>query len=95
MNIQEILAEREKTHGAYGVFCGVCQDLKTVMKLSPNWNGFNAVQKETMEMVAHKLSRALCGDPLYRDHYDDVIGYVTKLLQVMDGGRERPGIRVT
>jgi hypothetical protein len=34
------------------------------------------VKKESLEMIALKLSRILSGQADYRDHWDDIAGYV-------------------
>jgi hypothetical protein len=45
------------------------------MRASPNWIRLTDVQAESLEMIAVKLARILCGDPEYLDHWADVVGY--------------------
>jgi hypothetical protein len=37
-------------------------------------------QKECLDMVAHKIARILCGNHNELDHYIDIIGYCTLVL---------------
>ena len=32
-------------------------------------------QKESLEMIVHKIGRILAGDPSFQDHWDDIAGY--------------------
>jgi hypothetical protein len=47
-------------------------------------------QKEGIEMIEHKLCRILCGDPNFRDHWQDITGYAMRVLEAID--RERSSI---
>lgn len=74
-DIQKILNEREKTHGDYGDHSIITQDLKRIIKVH---NGeLVDHQKETLDMIAHKIGRILAGDPDFRDHWADIAGYAT------------------
>ena len=52
-----------------------------VMLASPNWRHGKLAsdQRETLDMIAHKIGRILNGDPNYHDSWHDIIGY-TKLV---------------
>ena len=79
-DIQSILAARKKTHGSFEVSSYTSQVLKDAMRDSPNWDELDMDQKECLDMVAHKLARILCGNPNEQEHYIDVIGYCTLVL---------------
>jgi hypothetical protein len=34
-------------------------------------------QRETLDMIAHKIGRILAGDPNVEDHWKDIAGYAT------------------
>lgn len=70
-----VLHTREKTHGSYRSTAKISQSLKDAMKASPNWIRLTDEQAESLEMIALKIARILSGDPEYRDHWEDVIGY--------------------
>lgn len=71
----EVLNEREKTHGHFGDVAKMDQDMKTVLYASKNWSRLEDEHKLALEMVVHKISRILCGNPNEKDHWIDVAGY--------------------
>lgn len=77
MNIRETLNERGKVHGDYSDHARMSQMLKNIMASGKNWKDLEDHEKETLEMVAHKIGRILSGDPHYHDHWHDIAGYAT------------------
>ena len=73
----QILKQRQKTHGSFTTHAAIAQDLKSVMQNSDNWDQLTAVQKESLEMIQHKVARILNGNPGFKDHWDDIAGYST------------------
>jgi hypothetical protein len=71
----QILSEREQTHGAFREVAGYSQALKNVMRTSRNWNRLDVAQAQALEVVADKIARILCGDPSFPDHWQDGAGY--------------------
>lgn len=73
--LNDLLKEREKTHGDF--FCNslYSQSLKMIMKSSKNWDGLSEFKKESLEMIVHKIGRILAGDSNCEDHWDDIAGY--------------------
>lgn len=74
-DIDTTLAERGTRYGEYVNHAQITQDLKDVMRATPKWQVLKAHQKETLEMVAHKIGRILNGDPDYHDSWHDLVGY--------------------
>lgn len=74
-SIDATLAERGTRYGVYTKHAQITQDLKTVMHGTAGWAGLNAHQKETLEMIAHKIGRILNGDPNFHDSWHDIVGY--------------------
>ena len=79
--IEELLAERGKVHGDFTYHALFTQCLKENMRNAPNWNNLSHVQKESLEMIQHKIGRILAGDPNHADHWDDIAGYATLAAQ--------------
>lgn len=79
--IDDVLKEREKTHGAFAHHAYASQLLKSVMREMPNWSKLNDEDKEALEMIAHKIARILCGDPNHADHWVDISGYATLRIE--------------
>lgn len=77
-DIAATLAERGTRYGEYDEHARITQNLKSVMHGTPKWATLLPHQKETLEMVAHKIGRILNGDPMYHDSWHDIVGY-TKL----------------
>jgi hypothetical protein len=77
--IHTTLNERGSRYGVYTGHAQITQGLKRVMKDSPTskWATLSDDQKETLEMVAHKIGRILNGDPEYHDSWHDIVGYAT------------------
>jgi hypothetical protein len=75
MNTDELLAERQKTHGNFRDVARVAQMMRYAMRYDTNWGGMTLVQKEVADSIAGKLARFVCGDPNFPDHMKDIIGY--------------------
>lgn len=83
ISTEELLAERGKTHGEYVEHAAITQELKNIIH---SWDTalknpadmpskLTFVQRESLDMIAHKIGRILAGDPDFRDHWDDIAGY--------------------
>lgn len=73
--IAEMLIERGSRYGSFEGHAAITQGIKEVMFQSPNWHTLTWSQKESLEMVAHKIGRILNGDPNYKDSWVDIVGY--------------------
>jgi hypothetical protein len=79
-----MLAERGLRYGAFKDHATIAQALKDVMRATPGWDRLEPDQKESLEMILHKIARVLNGDPGYVDNWTDLAGYprlVEKRLQ--------------
>lgn len=74
-DIDALLTERKTTHGEYSDHARYSQSIKDIIRSSPNWLVMEPHQKETLEMVAHKIARILTGDHAFDDHWKDMAGY--------------------
>lgn len=72
-DINTILDERAKTHGNFSEQASLSQHFKKHLHTC----NLSSTQKEAMEMIMHKISRILNGDPNFKDHWDDISGYAT------------------
>lgn len=88
----DIAATLIQRGGRYGPFEGhavITQNLKMMMTAVPGWGRLAPDQKESLEMIAHKIGRILNGDPNYDDSWVDIAGYaqlVADRLQSRDSG---------
>jgi hypothetical protein len=85
--VEQVLNEREGQHGDYSETAELIQRLKAMMRRSANWNSLTPVERESLEMIQHKVGRILSGDPKHEDHWMDIQGYA-KLAQ--DRRKEEP-----
>lgn len=74
MKTEEILNEREKTHGDFKRLCELVGKLRE-LSLVYRREGQSATQQIALEMIYLKLARIICGDPNHVDHWDDIAGY--------------------
>lgn len=72
---EAILAERGSTHGDFTANAHIMQLLKITLRNHSGWEDLSLDKKEGLEMIAHKIGRILCGNPDFRDHWDDIAGY--------------------
>jgi len=75
MSIEETLKERNQTHGAYTETALVSQILKATVRSGPSWLIMNPSQRESVDMILHKIARVVCGNPNEPDHWVDIQGY--------------------
>lgn len=75
--VEKTLAKRGPKYGKFIDQAAVSQTLKEVMWSTPGWAKLAYDQREAFEMVAVKISRALCGDPNHIDNFVDLAGYST------------------
>lgn len=78
---EEILSERQKTHGEFSTHAEIAQGLKDVMR-SHDGN-LTPAQKESLEMILHKVARILNGNANHKDHWDDIAGYATLVARTL------------
>lgn len=83
--IDKILKERGSRYGIFKEHARITQDLKGVMRDSPNWSRLAQDQKEALEMVQHKIGRILNGDPDYHDSWHDIVGYAKLVADRLTG----------
>ena len=70
-----LLEERGNRYGPFTGQAEISQTLKKVMLNTPNWDNLDFDQKESLEMIVHKIARILNGDPNYDDSWIDIGGY--------------------
>jgi hypothetical protein len=73
--IEEILNEREETHGKFEDHAAITDVIKFDMQQSSNWSTLGSMKREALDMIAHKIGRILAGNPNVKDHWDDIAGY--------------------
>lgn len=93
--IETILANREKTHGAYREQAKLAQNLKRMLRNTRNWEKMDFDQAQSMEAFCDKISRILNGNNDEIDHWQDISGYaslVVRELEAKAGGSKTPEV---
>ena len=76
-----VLCERENTHGDFKLVAATAQELKLVLGIHSN--KFTFVQQESLDLICTKLARIVRGNPNEPDHWKDIIGYATLVLETL------------
>lgn len=79
--MSDVIAVLEERGNRYGTFEGnatLTQDLTNILRNHRRVIGkqdLPSVQQEALEMILHKISRIINGDPEYADNWVDICGY--------------------
>ncbi|UOF81444.1 hypothetical protein [Caudoviricetes sp.] len=74
-SVDNTLAERGTNYGEFNDFAEICQGLTLVAREQPGWDKLSNPHREALEMIIHKISRVLNGNPNYKDSWHDIQGY--------------------
>ena len=77
MTVENILTERQNTHGDYKEVAEMAQLFRKLMRKTVGWTDMNDAQREALDSMATKFGRLGSGNPHFRDHWDDLAGYAT------------------
>lgn len=78
---EEVIKERQSTHGEFHECAEVSQDIMRALRKGRRFKDLSDAQVEALQMVAHKMHRIVCGNPDHDDHWLDGAGYFTLGLQ--------------
>lgn len=87
MEIEKVLEERGKTHGDFKFGSEVSQALKEIIAVSDADMADH--QEEALDMICHKLARIVAGNPNEPDHWRDIAGYATLVVNILEGDKTR------
>lgn len=76
-----LLQERGKTHGDFTDHATVTYAIKDAIASLGNIDKLSVVQREALDMIAHKIGRIMAGDASHNDHWDDIAGYARLVSQ--------------
>lgn len=72
-----VIPNRDEQHGGMEAVGEVSQPIKNAMRAGKNWDALSPGEKESFDMVAHKIGRVLSGgDPHDDEHWLDAAGYL-------------------
>lgn len=83
--VDAILNERGKRYGKFKYHADISQRIKFQMQYEKGWGRLQYDQRESLEMIAHKIARILNGDPNYADSWVDIAGYAQLIADRLQG----------
>lgn len=83
-DVNQVLEERHKTHGSYADHAAMAQMLKEAARQGVMYDKLSAMEKESIDMILHKVARVLSGNPHFKDHWVDISGYATLIAKVCE-----------
>ena len=75
MEVNDTLSKREGQYGQYKVVSQISQDIKKIMRQSPNYYTMPDYARESLDMIANKMARLLNGNYYLNDTWHDISGY--------------------
>lgn len=85
MGVDALISERGNRYGKFADGATIMQHLKNVMHQTEGWSRLTDSQREALDMIQHKIGRALNGDPTYDDNWKDIAGYATLVAEELNG----------
>lgn len=85
VDINTTLAERGNRYGDFAKQASVAQSIKAALFDCRHRESLPAYQVEALEMIAHKMSRIVNGDPNYHDSWHDIVGYAKLVADRLAG----------
>lgn len=84
-SIDVTLSERGSRYGRFKDGAEIMQHLKDYARSTPGWNKMKPIQRESLDMIFHKIGRILNGDPDYADSWHDVCGFSKLVDDYLNG----------
>lgn len=69
------LKSRGGRYGDYSFMSIVAQRIKGAMQEAPGWPSLRPCQRESLDLIATKIARIVCGNPEQADSWLDIEGY--------------------
>lgn len=88
-DIDNTLAERQKTHGDFKDHAGITQELKLLLHQHRGWATLTPSMQEALDMICHKMGRVLSGNAKHLDHWHDIAGYATLVERQLKEARSK------
>ena len=71
----EVLKERGANYGLFKHNAMCSQGMKSIARMGSNYSDLSSSQRESIDMILHKIARIVNGDPSYVDSWTDIAGY--------------------
>jgi len=81
-DIMATIDERQSTHGDFDEVSLVAQNIKHLMR---HYKVLPATHAESLDLIATKIARIVCGNPNEPDHWRDIEGYARLVRERLEG----------
>jgi hypothetical protein len=92
MNIDDLIKDKETTHGHFDDTATIAQTLKAIMRRGRNWESLPGPSKEALEQIATSVARILNGDAADPEHWNTIAGYARLRANAFAPAYRRPAI---
>lgn len=93
-DIQQTLNERASTHGFFRVNSRITQQLKEQVRNESGYDKLTYAQRESLDMIMHKIARILSGDPKFIDSWRDIAGYAQLIVDDLQSDPAATDVRI-
>lgn len=82
--MSKLLEQRGQNYGDFSGQASISQGLKDVARNGVQYDSLKPFQKESVEMILHKIARIVNGNPNYIDSWRDIIGYAQLVVDELN-----------
>ena len=95
-SVDVTLGQREEIYGNFAERSAIVQAIKDAMAATPNWHKLPPDMRQSLEVVADKVSRILNGRSTEIDSWHDIGGYArlveSRLIQEEHDRKRKPSV---
>ena len=91
LSVSSTISERGENYGSFTTGAATMQALKETLRANPGYERLEPYQREALDMIMHKASRIVNGNPNYIDSWRDISGFsqlVCDELEKTDGASD-------
>ena len=72
MNLDDSLRDKQITNGPFDDMAQLAQAIKFALRRGRNWEALPPEAKETLELIATRIAKILCGDAVDPNHWNEI-----------------------
>lgn len=84
VDVTGVVFERDKLYGGFENVSAVSQGMKDAARLTDNFNRLSPNKREAIDMILHKIGRAISGPKDCKDNWTDIQGYAKLIEDTFD-----------
>ena len=86
MSLENILSEREATHGDYTQVAWISQTMKDALRTNEKWAFLSPYMRQSLDLICDKMARIVARYEEEPDHWLDIQGYAQLALREIQKG---------